>query len=657
MLNRAYSILEIKTVNEDKRVIKGVATTPSADRMGDIVESLGVRFKNPIPLLLFHKHDAPVGHVRLDKPTDKGITFEAIIPKIDTPGKLQDRVEEAWQSVKSGLVAGVSIGFRAIEKAMMDTGGMRFIASEILELSLVSVPANADATIQTIKSLDQGASAHKETKPATAGSTSKGQLDMKSISEQISGLEATRAAKSARMEDILQKAFTEDRSTDDEEKGEFDELEGEVKEIDGDLRRLSAIERNRQQQAKDIDEDGKKQSKSNGNGSNGTERPFYGSVRTKDVDLPPGIRFARVIKVKAMSYLTHHDPIKLAEKMYGSDRQVVEYVKADVIGGTTDGPTWASPLVQQDGPFADFAEWLRPQTIIGKFGTGGVPALRRVPFRVGLVGQTSGGAGYWVGESQPKPLTRFDFSRTTLTPLKVANITVLSEELVRDSSPSAETIVRDQLAAALQERLDSDFIDPAQTAVTGVAPASITQALSPIPSTGVQIAAVREDVRALIAAFVTANNPPTNGVFIMSALHALALSIMQNPLGQAEFGNISMNGGTLFGMPVITSQHVPDVTAGGYVVLVNASDVYLADEGGVQVDVSREASLEMEDLPANTPNALGASPQTISAQALVSMWQTNNVAFRAERTINWMLRRTTGAAILSGVNWGETGSP
>ena len=133
MLNRAYSILEIKTVNEDKRVIKGMATTPSPDRMGDIVESLGVRFKNPIPLLLFHKHDAPVGHVRLDKPTDKGITFEAIIPKIDTPGKLQDRVEEAWQSVKSGLVAGVSIGFRAIEKAMMDTGGMRFIASEINE--------------------------------------------------------------------------------------------------------------------------------------------------------------------------------------------------------------------------------------------------------------------------------------------------------------------------------------------------------------------------------------------------------------------------------------------------------------------------------------------------------------------------------------------
>lgn len=648
MLNRAYSILEVRSVSEDKRIIRGMATSPSPDRMGDIVEPLGVKFKNPLPLLLFHQHDKPVGHVRLDKPTKDGITFEASIPKIEEPGTLRDRVEEAWQSVKSGLVAGVSIGFRSLEKALMDTGGIHFIASEILELSLVSVPANADATIQTIKSLDTGASA-KNISPGASGTSEKGRSDMKSLSEQIAAKEATRAAKSARMEDILQKAFSEDRSTDDAEKDEFDELEDEVKEIDGELRRLHAVERNRQAQAKPIDDEKK---------SNGSSRPFYGSAKVKDVDVPPGIRFARVIKVKALSYLTRSDPIRIAENLYGSDRQVVETIKADVPGGVTDPANlpWAGALVQTDGPFADFAEWLRPQTIIGKFGVGGIPALRRVPFRVGLVGQTSGGSGYWVGESQPKPLTKFDFTRTTMTPLKVANITVLSEELIRDSSPSAETIIRDQLAAALQERLDIDFIDPAQTAVPGVEPNSITQPLTPIPSTGVQIAAVREDIRALIAAFVTANNPPTNGVFIMSALHALALSIMQNPLGQAEFPTINMNGGSLFGMPVITSQYIPDLTAGGYVVLVNASDVYVADEGGISVDVSREASLQMDDAPTNQGNSPG-SPMGTTETTLVSMWQTNNVAFRAERTINWMLRRESGAAMLSGVNWGEAGSP
>ena len=47
----AYSILDIKQVDEDQRMIRGVATTPEPDRAGDIVEPLGIKFRNPIPLL------------------------------------------------------------------------------------------------------------------------------------------------------------------------------------------------------------------------------------------------------------------------------------------------------------------------------------------------------------------------------------------------------------------------------------------------------------------------------------------------------------------------------------------------------------------------------------------------------------------------------
>lgn len=153
-MNRAYSILAVKAVEDEQRVIRGTATTPTPDRMGDIVEPLGISFKNPLPLLHQHDSRAPVGFVKFDKPTKSGINFEARIPKIDEPGLLKDRVDLAWQEIKAGLVRAVSIGFRPTETSMLDDGGFRFISSEVLELSLVTIPANAEATIQLVRSVD-----------------------------------------------------------------------------------------------------------------------------------------------------------------------------------------------------------------------------------------------------------------------------------------------------------------------------------------------------------------------------------------------------------------------------------------------------------------------------------------------------------------------
>src|SRR5699024_10126685 len=109
----------------------------------------------------------------------------------------------------------------------------------------------------------------------------------------------------------------------------------------------------------------------------------------------------------------------------------------------------------------------------------------------------------------------------------------------------------------LRARLDSDFIDPAKAASANVSPGSITNGLTAVLSSGDTAEDVRADIKALFGKFIAANNAPTSGVWIMPATLALALSLMQNPLGQSEFGGITMNGGTLFGLPVIVSQYVP----------------------------------------------------------------------------------------------------
>jgi hypothetical protein len=113
-----------------------------------------------------------------------------------------------------------------------------------------------------------------------------------------------------------------------------------------------------------------------------------------------------------------------------------------------------------------------------------------------------------------------------------------------------------------------------------------------------------------------------------------------------------MRGGTLMGIPVIASQYAQDASggAGNLVVLVNASDIFLADDGAVTVDVSTEASLQMS----NSPTGNSA---TATAVSLVSMFQTNSIALRAERFINWKRRRTSSVAFIDDVNWGSVGSP
>jgi len=154
MNNRAYSVLTIKSVDEEKRIVRGVATTPSVDRVGDIIDPLGMKFTNPLAFLWQHQHDQPIGSCKFDKPTKSGINFEAEIARIDEPGKLKDRLDEAWQSIKAGLVRAVSVGFRPIEYAFMDNGGIRYSETECYELSAVTIPANSDALITTIKALD-----------------------------------------------------------------------------------------------------------------------------------------------------------------------------------------------------------------------------------------------------------------------------------------------------------------------------------------------------------------------------------------------------------------------------------------------------------------------------------------------------------------------
>jgi HK97 family phage prohead protease len=154
MQTKAFSAITIKALREDEREIEGIASTPALDRVKDIVEPLGLTFAKDAPLLLNHDHAQPVGTVQFGAPTDKGLPFVAKIAKVDEPGVVKDRTDEAWHSVKSKLIKGVSIGFNPEEYEPMGDGkGLRFTKASVHELSLVAIPCNPEAVITAFKSL------------------------------------------------------------------------------------------------------------------------------------------------------------------------------------------------------------------------------------------------------------------------------------------------------------------------------------------------------------------------------------------------------------------------------------------------------------------------------------------------------------------------
>lgn len=645
----AYSLMTLKAVNEESRTITGIASTPTSDRYNDIMEPKGAVFNLPLPLLWQHDPMSPIGTISKARVTDDGmeITAQLVKPDATMPSQMVARLEEAWHSIKNGLVRGLSIGFRGIEYAFLDDGGIRFLQWDLMEVSAVTIPANAECTIQTVKSFsqDERAALGKNDRPAeksvvtTAGAAAKKSLktvslkgnDKMNIAELIKSFETKRAALIADRDALFTKSAEEGRTLDLEEGERYDELDTEIKSVDTHLERLRAAEGTQAKSAVPV-------TQSKGAVSVAPKAPVI--VKAPE-QLEKGIAFARFAKCLAAANGSRSEALSVAKSRHPDDTKLHHVLKAAVAAGSTTDPTWAGNLVEYQEYAADFVDFLRPQTIVGRFGQGGIPSLRRVPFNIRINGQTSGGSAGWVGEGKAKPLTKFDFDTVNLGWAKIAAISVLTEELVRFSNPAADVLVRNALAETIIERMDLDFIDPAKAAVAGVSPASITNGAPSHASTG----DVESDIALAFSDYITANLNPTGAVWLMSATTALALTLRKNALGQREYPEITLTGGTLAGLPIIISQYV-----GNRLILVNAPDIYLADDGGVAIDMSREASLEMMNNPTQDSVA-GTGTQ------LVSMFQTNSVAIRAERWINWQRRRPAAVSVITGVAYGANDNP
>jgi len=237
-----------------------------------------------------------------------------------------------------------------------------------------------------------------------------------------------------------------------------------------------------------------------------------------------------------------------------------------------------------------------------------------------------------VGEQKPKPVTKLQFGSLTVPMTKAAGIIVITEELARLSNPDAEDVARQDMIQGITAFIDAQFIDPAVAAVAGVKPASITNGVTPIASVGPM-----QDIVAIAQAFAAAGQPMNGITYIMSPSNALVLSFTRTSSGAPAFPGLTADGGTVNGMQVVTSG-----AASTNVVGLIPSYILYADDGGVEIDVSREASLQMSDAPMDPADA---------TTVFVSLWQNNCVGLRAEWFISWMKANALAVKYVNNANY------
>ncbi|MDS0114695.1 phage major capsid protein, partial [Enterobacter hormaechei subsp. steigerwaltii] len=182
----------------------------------------------------------------------------------------------------------------------LDEGGIRFLSWDLLEVSAVTIPANAECSIQTVKSFDrQFLAASGNVKPvvktsktagATAPKTKKGNNSM-NIAEQIKSFEAKRAALAASLDEVMSKAAEEGRTLDAEEEESYDNTSAEIKSVDAHLKRLRDMESNLASTAKPV-------SKAAGGEFTTVKTNAPGIIRVEQ-NLEKGIAFARFAKALA----------------------------------------------------------------------------------------------------------------------------------------------------------------------------------------------------------------------------------------------------------------------------------------------------------------------------------------------------------------------
>lgn len=640
-----------------------VLSDATPDRFGDIIQAEGWDLnnfsKNPIALFN-HNSDFPIG--RWENLSVKGGELRGRLRM--APAGTSARIDEIRNLIDAGILKAVSVGFRPLEHRPLSKSapGDLYVRSELVETSLVSVPANPNAlaiakglrtspeTIALVFAKNGSRDGvvkktGKQAEPVTM--PVKRKTSMSPLAKRIE----TKVQKIAAMKEQLTQHLEslDDDKPSDEQTAITEQLSADIELHEKDFEALKRAETKLAVQAKQqIEEEV----------TNGSmqpmvihnPRPF--AVPAKKIQPIDYLWRSLTVAIKHHVEGRQRPILDIIKETYGEDeptRAVVAGLvsKAAVVPATTTGSGWADTLVQT--VIGEYIDRLTPYSVYPSlrarggsftFGRNGVITL---PAR----SNTPTVAGAFVAQGAAIPVKKAAFSPVTLTPKKMGVITTMTREITEHSTPSIEAIIRNAILEDTGIAIDTillDNIDKDTTRPEGfqhVGGAALTA------TAGGGIAALIGDIKAMLNDVITTSFGNLRSlVWIINPADVVAASLMQGATGSGDMPfRDELGRGTLAGFPVIQTTTGTNDTW----YLVEAADFITATGDAPNFSVSDQAVLHEED---TTPLALAsvATPNTVAAP-MRSLWQTDTIAIRMIMDINWAFKRVNMVAWQTGLTW------
>lgn len=668
---------------DSKNPWRFILSNESVDRMGDVIEASGWRLsafkKNPIALWA-HDHRSPIG-VWEDIAVQDGVLAATL--KMAAHGT-SPFINTIRSLIEQRILRAVSVGFRALKAEPLEgskVGGIRFTEQELLEASVVSVPANSEA-LAIAKSFSVQpsdlarlfvASGHKAAPvparaappappPAPTNPATTGNRNMK-IAERIAQMEADLLGK----RDSLT-ALTAKDALDESETVQFEALPDEIATLE---RSIASWKKAQNALAASAQPAGSEPGAGSHQRAADGAPPAPRSHPTVPAQPRRGRSADLLVQAALVSLRSHTErraADEIVERDFGDSRELQAVVRAATNPAQTGVTGWAAELMEE--VTMDFQDMLMPESIWRRL------PMQRMSFdngKIRLPGRSARGlAGDFVAEGQPIPVKQTTFASVSLEPYKMAVITALTRELAKYSNPQAIPILRQAMIDDTIVTLDGLFLDATAAAAT-LRPAGLqataTGANTRV-SAGTTLANVITDLKAATAQ-MSALNMGRRPVWVMNTVRLTSLSLMQNASGGFMFRDELAGGqGTLVGIPVLHSTTVPS----GVVFLIDASELATAAEITPEIEISTEAALHMESAASTAvADGTGATAGTVApiafpaggapsgtpgtpaladhAQPVRSLFQTYSLALRMIWPVDWTVRRAGAVQTITGVAW------